>query len=227
MMMQIDNKNIFLIAFAFLMVFIYIIQDFNQRLFAIIILILFGYLYYLKSLKSTNIKNISRNDFIDKIEKELSVGLEIPENSIFFIHKTPKNLKYIKKTDELLQVLYDIKFLSIYNSELFYKLISYIEYFLKIHYKMMLGKYEFKIYYQILRDIRIEILNIMKSSYLSLPNISTILSMPDINNYMEKRIRKVQAVTYSYLKIICHKYNKPFKPPAEFDIAKDNHYALF
>lgn len=225
--MQIDNKNIFLIAFAFLMVFIYIIQDFNQRLFAIIILILFGYLYYLKNLKSTNIKNISRNDFIDKIEKELSVGLEIPENSIFFIHKTPKNLKYIKKTDELLQVLYDIKFLSIYNSELFYKLISYIEYFLKIHYKMMLGKYEFKIYYQILRDIRIEILNIMKSSYLSLPNISTILSMPDINDYMEKRIRKVQAVTYSYLKIICHKYNKPFKPPAEFDIAKDNHYALF
>lgn len=226
-MMQIDNKTIFLIAFAFLMVFIYIIQDFNQRLFAIIILILFGYLYYLKSLKSSTIKNISRNDFIDKMEKELSVGLEIPENSIFFIHKTPKNLKYIKKTDELLQVLYDIKFLSIYNSELFYKLISYIEYFLKIHYKMMLGKYEFKIYYQILRDIRIEILNIMKSSYLSLPNISTILSMPDINDYMEKRIRKVQAVTYSYLKIICHKYNKPFKPPAEFDIAKDNHYALF
>jgi len=225
--MYIDRKNIFILGFAFLILFIYIIQDFNQRLFAIIILILLGYLYYLKTLKPINTKNITRSEFIDKIEKELSKELEIPENTIFFIHKTPKNLKYIKKTEELLQILYEIKFLSIYNAELFYKLISYIEYFLKIHYKMMLGKYEFKIYYQILRDIRIEILNIMKSSYLSLPNISTILSIPDINEYMEKRIRKVQAVTYSYLKIICHKYNQPFKPPVEFDIAKDNKYALF
>jgi hypothetical protein len=225
--MAIDIVNIFLLAFVFLILFIYIIQDFNQRLFAIIILILLVYLYYLKTLKSATTKDVNRNTFIDKIEKDLSVGLEIPENSIFFIHKTPTNLKYIKKTEELLQVLYEIKFLSIYNRELFYKLISYIEYFLKIHYKMMLGKYEFKIYYQILRDIRIEILNIMKGSYYSLPNISTILTIPDINAYMEKRIRTVQAVTYRYLKIICHKYKQPFKPPAEFDVAKDNHYALF
>jgi hypothetical protein len=182
---------------------------------------------YLRTLKSKKIKNKDIDVFFVNVEKELATEYEVPENKIFYIHKTPRNLKFIKKTDEYKNVLYDIKFIQIYDRALFNKLVTYIEYFLKVHYKVMLGYYNFKLYYQVLRDIRSEILNIMKTSYFNLPNVSTIINIPDINVYMEEKIKIVQAITYRYMKIVCQKHDKAFKPPNEYDIAKDNKYALF
>jgi len=221
-----DTKNIIIIIFVILYILLFVVTDLTQRFFIIIVVIIVVYMY-LRTLKSKKTKNADIDLFFTKVEKELSEEYEVPDNKIFYIHKTPKNLKFIKKTDEYKNVLYEIKFLQIYDRALFNKLVTYTEYFLKIHYKMMLGYYDFNLYYQILRDTRSEILNIMKTSYFNLPNVSTILSIGDINIYMEAKIRIVQALTYRYMKIVCQKHNKSFKPPNEYDIGKDNKYALF
>jgi hypothetical protein len=221
-----ESKDIIIIIFVILYILFFVVTDLNHRFFIIIVIIIVVYMY-LRTLRTKKVKNTDIDLFFRNVEKELEVEYEVPENKIFYIHKTPKNLKFIKKTEEYKNVLYDIKFLQIYDRALFNKLVTYIEYFLKIHYKMMLGYYEFNLYYQTLRDTRSEILNIMKTSYFNLPNVSTIMSIPDINVYMEGKIRIVQAITYRYMKIVCQKHNKSFKPPNEYDISKDNKYALF
>jgi hypothetical protein len=177
--------------------------------------------------KSDIDKNKNMKMIVNKKEVDLSNDFEVPENNIFYVHKTPRNLKFIKRHNEFMHVIYDLRFLNIYDQALYNKLISYIEYFLKIHYKIMIGKYEVDLYLGMLKDIRSEILNIMKTIYFNIPNVSTILYIDDLDNYVETRIQKVQAITYKLLKVIGRKYQKNVKPPFDCDMNKDNHYALF
>lgn len=223
--LQMLPKNILVISVVVIIFIIFVITDITQRLFFIIFILIIGYIYYQKDIKNKR-KNKDKNKLISTIEKELNDDEEFSSN-IFHVHKSPRSLKFIKQHNDVQDVLYEIRFLQIYDKALYDKIVSLLEYFLKIHFKVMIEKYEFDLYYPILRDLRSEILNSMKTIYFNIPNISTILYIKDLNTYVEERIRRIQAITYKHIKILCHKYNKPYKPPHDFDISIDNHYALF
>lgn len=175
--------------------------------------------------KSNNISSL-----IGDIQNRLKEEYEVPENKIFQIHKTPNSLKFISKNVELQKVVYDLRFMKIYDIALYEKFVSYLEYFLKIHYKIMIGKYEFDLYISTLRDVRNEILNTMKTMYFNIPNVSTILYISNIDQFVEKRIETVQAITFKYMKVIHHKYQRRhvlYEPPFEFDPSKDIHYCVY
>ena len=103
-----------------------------------------------------------------------------------------------------------------------------------MHYKMMLGKYDFGLYFPIIKDIRGELLNTMKTIYFNIPKQSKVLSIPDMDVYVDKQIELVQAFTLKYLKILYHKYAKTqqalgvgYKAPHEHDRYKSDMYHMF
>lgn len=224
-----NNIFIFFIILLFIFYNLFIIRD-VKILFFIIIISIIAYILYDKRKTRDIVKDRNKIEYIDNIEKQLNHDYEIPENKIYHIHKTPRNIKYIKKNEDIKNIIYDLKFLQIYNKELYEKFISYFEYFLKIHYNVMLEKYDYRTYFSILKDIRNEILNIMKSIYFNVPKISTIIDIPDLDKYIEKRILIIQSITYKYMKIAYNKYSQDhvtYNAPFEYDSMKDDRYDLF
>lgn len=222
-----DTPHILVLFFIILVCLVFIITDNSQRFFLLVICAIAGYFYWTSKTKTVK-KQKSTLSFVDNIEKELNDDHEISLGNCFYVHKNPRNLKYLKKHQNLTQIVYDIKFVQIYDRALYNKIVALIEYFLKIHYKVVLEKYDFSLYYGMLKDIRIELLNSMKSIHYNIPNISTITTIPNLDEFVELRIRMVQAITYKMLKLLAHKYNKPFhKPPHENDLNSEKHFALF
>jgi hypothetical protein len=224
-------KHIFLIfVIGFFIYYNLFINRDSQGNFFIISILIILYILYLQKITINEKNNNNITKHINDLEKELNHDYEIPENKIYFIHKTPRNIRYIKKTQDIQQVIYDIKFLKTFDSALYEKIISYLEYFLKVHYKIMLGKYDFELYFSVLKDIRNEILNSMKTIYFNIPTISTTIYIKNLDTYIEQRIIKIQSITLKYIKIAFHKYNKnnlTYQAPFEYDKLKDSHYNLF
>ena len=221
------DRNLLVGAFVAGFLFLFVLQDFSTRVFYLAFI---AFIIYFVMLHQKKLKKKSNNvvDYIDKLEKTIADDSEIPADKIFYIHKTPRNLKLLKNHKELLQTIYDLKYLNYYNRALYIRVVSYIEYFLKVHYKIMLGKYDHDTYYSVLKDIRKEILNLLKTAYFDLPKISTITDIPDVDVYTEQKIKTIQAITFKLLKIVNHKYNKEAHTfPSAFDKLASNKYDLF
>jgi len=229
------KKNIFIIfIIAFLLYYNICVNTDTKGIFFIIVIIIVLYVFYYQKIQVEEKKNSNVNKQINDFEKTLDHDYELAENKIYAVHKTPRNLKYIKQTQDIKQIVYELRFLQIYDEELYEKIVSYIEYFLKIHYNTMLGKYDFGLYFPVLKDIRNEILNSMKTIYFNIPNVSTILDIKNIDNYVEQRILRIQSITLKYLKILYNKYKSlktsfmRHEAPFEYDKMKeDDHYNLF
>jgi outer membrane lipoprotein-sorting protein len=189
-------------------------------------------MYTLRSQQKKKAEKKSANiaSYITTKEKQIATDSEIPENKIYFIHKTPRSLKFLQKTQDIRQIVYDLKFLEIYDKSLYEKILSYVEYFLKIHYKVMIGKYEFDYYFPILKDVRNEVLNTMKTIYFNIPKKTRILDIEDMDSFVDERIALMQAKTYKYMKVLFHKYQRNhvfYQAPFEHDRMKDKYYHVF
>jgi hypothetical protein len=225
------KKNMFLIfLIGFILYYNIFINKDIKGIFFIIVTLIIAYIFYTKKIIMNEEKNNNLDKHINNLEKTIGNDFEILDNKIYYIHKTPRNLKYIKRTEDIKQIIYDLKFLKIYDNALYEKITSYLEYFLKLHYKIMLGKYDYELNFQILKDIRNEILNSMKTIYFNIPNISKILDIKNIDNYIEQRIIKIQSITGKYLNIVYHKYGKyhlALEAPYEYDKSRDKNYNIF
>lgn len=225
------SRDIFIgFIVLFILFYIVVIQKDPKLLFFVATTL--GILYYMRIKERKKGRVVSNNvdRQIEKLEQRLTREYELPDTRIFSMHKTPRSLKYIKRTDDIRQILYQLKFLNIYEPSLYDRLVTYSETFLKIHYKMMLGKYDFKTYYPILQDTRNELLNIMKTIYFNVPNISTILDIPDLDKVVDDTVTRMQAKTYKYIKIVYHKYAGSeviYQAPFQHDPMKDNVYDIY
>ncbi len=227
-----DNLLIVFILAFFLFYNLFIKKD-PKALFFIFTLFLILYMLR-KQYQTEKQKNATAlSQFINSKEKELSNDFEIADPKNFRIHKTPKSLKYLRTSPDLLKTVYDLKFINLYDKALYNKFLSYMEYFMKIHYNMMIGYYDFQTYFPIIKDLRFEILNLMKSTILNLPKQSTVLPIDDLDNYMDEKLAFIQARTYKYIKILYHKYGSKktsttsYESPYDYDPGSDQFYNIF
>jgi len=225
------KKNMFVVFLIGFLVYynIFINRD-AKGVFFIIVTLIVIYMYYQQKRTYDEQKNNNLNKHINDLEKTLNHDNEIPENKIYFVHKTPRNIKHIKKSEDIQQIIYDLKFLKIYDAALYEKIVSHIEYFLRLHYKVMLGKYDYETNFSVLKDIRNEILNSMKTIYFNIPTISITIDIKNLDKYIEQRIIKMQSITGKYLKIVYNKYGKnhlTLEAPFEYDNLKEKHYNIF
>lgn len=195
--------KIFFIALT-IFYFIFIDGDKFRIFFVIVIITIYIYMnsdYYVEEKKIQNkSSDIWRN--IDNMIKDYT----FVDNNIFSIHKAPKSIKFIKTNKDISNIIEQLEFLKIYQKDTYLKIIIYLEYFLKLHYNVMIDKYDPCLYYPIMKDIRKEILNLMNSLYFSLPIKSNILDIKNIDEYINKYIIEIQAITTNYMSILKNKY---------------------
>ena len=130
----------------------------------------------------------------------------LANSTIFKIHKGPKKLRYVLKTPIIRSILEDLSFILKYDQDLYCDIVIYVEYFLKYHLNVMIGKYDPCTYISIIRDIYTMTLNRLSTCTYTLPKVSTIVDIPDLDVFMVRKSRDLQAVMYKYIYVLRHKF---------------------
>lgn len=204
--MQIDGGTTFILfvtSFATFVIF-FIHRDAYKTFFVIAILAALIYTQYKQQTKMATRTN-ARSKFMNKLKVDIR-GREYVFENLFFVHKPPRELKYIMMDSELVEVLYQLRFLYVYDKETLLQIAILLEIFLKTHFNIMLGKYNAPLFQQPMFDLAKEILNAMYSLYFSLPTISTVHDLGNVHDYIYERITRIQAITTKYIQIIHNKH---------------------
>ncbi len=175
--------------------------------------IIIGIIYYFNIFQTSkgNKYNTKWNATCDtkwKRFNEMTQNKVVYSNSIYNIHKGPNKLKYIFMHKNLKSILEDIDFILKYQQDIFLDIIIYIEYFLKIHYYIIIGKYDTCTYIPILKDIQKHIVILLSTTVFNLPNKSQIVDIQDIDTYINKKTLEIKAILDKYMTILKHKYYK-------------------
>ena len=202
-MIQINPVVLTVIAFTVLYHIIEV-RDVYKIFMLLTLICILGYMWWLKYQEDKSLADLDEV-FIDKLEKD--INQELVNEHLYFIHRSPSKFKYIRKKTEVVNFILAMKFLDIYYQDAYHKLITYLEAFFKIHFNILIGKYDGCSFLPILSDIRIEILNIMSTLVFNLPQISTIVDIKDIDIYVDKQTRNIDAILQKHIKIAYHKYN--------------------
>lgn len=155
-------------------------------------------------------KTTNLSAYIDKLEDMVrkSASFEMLIATVYKVHKPLTSLNFIRNNDEAKQLLYDLRFLLIYDNENLLDFTVYLEYFLKTHFNMMIGKYDVHTFIDILRDIRAEMLNLLHTCHFNIPNLSTVYDSTDLDENLKMGIKRTLALTYKMIKIVFRKYSK-------------------
>lgn len=146
--------------------------------------------------------------FIDKCEIDIKAYITNIDNAHMYpIVHPPSSLKMIKKNEDMKAIIYDVRYMKIYDKTSFFMLITYMEYFLRYHYHIMMGQFDCYYHLPILKDIRKEILNYSKAFTYNSPRYSPlILLSPDLERILNVNHAKLQSITYRYIKVLKNKY---------------------
>jgi hypothetical protein len=230
-----NNKIIVLFVCVFIVLYLYVfMQNDSASNFFIISMIIVGFLINNHSKTDKVAQKNELNQYITNIEKTV-ISHSTPQmvlETVYRIHKPLKSLRFIKNNKEATQIVYYLRFLKIYDNEGYLDIIVYLEHFLKLHFNIMIDKYDVQTNFIILKDIRREILNALQASCYNIPNISKVFDSKDLDERMKNAISKVQALTYRYVKIIYKKYHhilrhENYKGTIDYDTMKNNHYHMY
>jgi hypothetical protein len=230
-----DNKpKIIGILALFLMFYVIFLNYDSSRTFFILIALILLYLIYANGQVETKQQNNDVSSFIDVLEKELpeTAPKALLVESTYLLHKPPKNFKHVKTNKDIMNALYGLRFLMTYDKIVLLQVAMLLEYFLKIHFNMILGKYDATTYTEILLDIRHELLNLLHSVFFVIPDISKVFESTALDDDLKTGIYKLQSITYRYVKIVFKKYKnklltKDYQGPLNYDKNAENRYDMY
>jgi hypothetical protein len=148
---------------------------------------------------------------------------------IYSLHKPPKKLQYLRKDSKIANIIYDLRKLRVYDNVSYVSMVVLIEYFLKLHFNIILGKYNADIYDQMIVDVRTEILNTMHAMLFNLPKKSTVISVPgdDVEEFLYDKILEMSSVTDTYVKILRNKFKDRAFKLSHYPVPDDNKEVRF
>lgn len=217
--------NIF-VVFFFLFYMFFIERNVTRNFFIGMTCIVVAVILYTRQRKQSA-KDSNIDVYIDDIEKRTH-GTVLNYDNIYQIHKAPDSLKFIKRSKEMKQLIYDLRHYMLYDEESFIKFVCLVEYFHKYHFLIVSNKYEYALYYPVMKDIRRNMINHLYSMYYNFPKYSTVTGIDDMDEYLYQKINYVQAYTFRYMRILNNKFAKtPFHvPPFSMDARQDYHYTI-
>ena len=203
--------------------FIYFIISYQNLniLLAIIIIIILSYFYFKKIYEyDDNNKNSFKNK-IDIINKDIDYRQYII-NDNYILKKFPKKIRYFHKDNKLLEIVFNIRFIKLYDKEKYTNIILYIDKFYKIYMYILNNRYDITTYFNIFIDLRTNIIREMYSIYIILPmkmkfyygfNSFTELkkSINDFMEYSNKLIKIIERYGFQEKKIY-HLEDIKYKP---------------
>lgn len=209
---KLTNKQKVL-TFLVCFVIMYIYSQGTSKNISTFFILAFAITYYLIYMKSSNDITSEADKVamhIGEMEKRVATHntQAMVLEHVYKIHKPLQSLSFIKDNDEASEIVYELRFMNAYDEQSYIDMIVWIEYFLKIHYNIMIGKYDTVSYVSILKDIRYELLNTLQTTHFNIPNLSTMFDAKNLDDNLKQAILRIQAMTYRYLNIIFNKYRK-------------------
>jgi hypothetical protein len=156
---------IILLAFAY-----FALTNFKiAHLLAIIIIIIIAiFIYYY-------LDNLSNNKDINVDYKENTLDNDIKDrdkifNENYYLYKFPKKIKYLKEDDMLVDIITNIRFTILFNKSRYTDIILNMEKLMKIYIYILADRYDANTYIPIFIDIRNNIIEMLYSMFLLVPN---------------------------------------------------------
>ena len=156
-----------IILFAF---FYYFLSKRNPTiLLSILILIIVFYYYnnYRKENEAQFKAESSKKE--DKIRDEVKDVVELSTDN-FYLHKNNKNIKYLVKNKEFMDVLFNIRFIKRFDKTRYSNMIVNMDKLMKIYIYILADRYDTNTYLPIFTDIKNNILEIFYSLIFVVPN---------------------------------------------------------
>ena len=139
------------------------------HLLAIIIITIIGFFlyYYLETL--------SKDRDLNMDYKENTLDIDIKDrdkifNENYYLYKFPQKVKYLKEDDKLVDIITNIRFTILFNKSRYTDIILNMEKLMKVYIYILADRYEANVYIPIFVDIRNNIIELMYSMFLLVPN---------------------------------------------------------
>ena len=186
------------------------------------------------------IVNSSRQQFIDNLLKGVEYSVETDTVGIYpdSVNFTKTKFRFLPKYPEIVDIFIDIQFASTFDKPAYLNAICLAEQFLKLYFQIIMhDDLEYcKMQFQILKDIRTELLNVMHTLAIGVPSRvkrPILKRKQPLDDFIVKKIRMMQAITYRHLKIVSTKCNKQNefdlrgRPPIPRNHYKDTRFYVY
>jgi len=170
MMIYNDILNRYSYIIIILAIIYYILSKNKSSILLSIIIIIIAFYYVNNYIKETDIKY--KTDTIKKEEKIIKEVKDIVELSTdnFYIQKNNKNVKYLIKNKEFMDILFNIRFIKKFDKTRYSNMIIYMDKLMKIYIYILADRYDINTYLPIFTDIKNSIIEIIYSLIFVVPN---------------------------------------------------------
>ena len=170
MMIYNDIFNRYSYIIIILAIIYYIISKNKSSILLSIIIIIIAFYYVNNYIKETDIKY--KTNTIKKEEKIIEEVKDIVELSTdnFYIQKNDKNVKYLIKNKEFMDILFNIRFIKKFDKTRYSNMIIYMDKLMKIYIYILADRYDINTYLPIFTDIKNSIIEIIYSLIFVVPN---------------------------------------------------------
>jgi len=205
---------IIIIAFIF-----YILAKLNTSiLMAILIVIIIGY-YLQQELSQNKNNNISIEN---KLKDDVNDVKELTTSN-FYVKENAKQMKYLVKNQEFVDILQNIRFTKKFDKSKYSKLIIYMDKIMKVYVYILCDRYDLNTYLPVFNDLKYEILELMYSLIFVVPERLKHSYGFDPNEQIQKSLEDFYKKTNSMIKII-RNYSKIGKKEVFFNFEKYRPY---
>ena len=170
MMIYNDILNRYSYIIIILAIIYYILSKNKSSILLSIIIIIIAFYYVNNYIKETDIKY--KTNTIKKEEKIIEEVKDIVELSTdnFYINKNDKNVKYLIKNKEFMDILFNIRFIKKFDKTRYSNMIIYMDKLMKIYIYILADRYDINTYLPIFTDIKNSIIEIIYSLIFVVPN---------------------------------------------------------
>lgn len=165
-----DILNRYSYIIIILAIIYYILSKNKSSILLSIIIIIIAFYYVNNYIQETDIKY--KTDTIKKEEKIIKEVKDIVELSTdnFYIQKNDKNVKYLIKNKEFMDILFNIRFIKKFDKTRYSNMIIYMDKLMKIYIYILADRYDINTYLPIFTDIKNSIIEIIYSLIFVVPN---------------------------------------------------------
>lgn len=137
----------------------------------------------------------------DKIRHEVKDVVEISTDN-FYIHKSNKDIKYLVKNKEFMDILFNIRFIKRFDKTRYSNMIVNLDKLMKIYMYILADRYDVNTYLPIFTDIKNNVLEIFYSLIFVVPNQFKHIYGFDPQTEIDKSLSEFRSKTKQMLTVI-------------------------
>jgi hypothetical protein len=199
--------------------FYYILSKNNTSILLSIIIIIIAYYYINNYIKENDIINNTDNNIKkDNIQKEVKDIIEVSNDNLY-VNKNNKNIKYLIKNKEFMDILFNIRFIKKFDKTKYSNMIINMDKLMKIYIYILADRYDINTYLPILTDIKDNIIEIFYSLIFVIPNKFKHIYGFEPQIEIDKSLKDFRTKTKDMITIITN-YSKIGKDEAYLNIHK-------